>query len=78
MSPKARVATVASTVVATIALGIAPASARVLTSTGCIEWSSAGGCAVTQTCTVNTESRYWSCYTVPRNGTQPVITGGGY
>lgn len=77
MSPKARVAAVASTVVATLVLSVAPASARILTSTGCIEWSSAG-CEVTQTCTVNTESRYWSCYTVPRNGSQPVIQGGRY
>jgi hypothetical protein len=78
MSPKTRVAAVTATVVATIALSIAPASARILTSTGCIEWSSAGGCAVSQTCKVDTDARYWSCYTVPTNGSQPVIEGGRY
>ena len=78
MSLKLRVATVASTIAATMALGITPASAAILTSTGCIEWSAAGGCQVTQTCKVNTDTRYWVCYTNPSNGSQPTMQGAGY
>ena len=51
--------------VAVAALGIhaGPASALIQRSSGCVEWNSAQGCVVTQSCSVDTDTHRWSCLT---------------
>ncbi len=47
----------------TLGVGVAPASAWTQRSSGCVEWNSADGCVVTQSCSVDTDSHRWSCLT---------------
>lgn len=48
---------------AALGIGVGPASALIQRSSGCVEWNSTQGCVVTQSCTVDSDNRTWSCTT---------------
>jgi hypothetical protein len=50
-----------SLAVAAMGIGVGPASALIQRSSGCVEWNETQGCVVTQTCSVDSDSRRWSC-----------------
>lgn len=50
-----------SLAVAALGVGVGPASALIQRSSGCVEWNSTDGCVVTQSCSVDTDTRRWSC-----------------
>jgi hypothetical protein len=64
MKKRARQFVVAgSLAAAAFGIGVGPASALIQRSSGCVEWNSAQGCVVTQSCSVDSDSRSWSCLT---------------
>lgn len=52
-----------SLTVAALGIGAGPASALIQRSSGCVEWNSTQGCVVTQSCSVDSDNRSWSCLT---------------
>jgi len=58
-----RLVVAGSLAVAAFGVGVGPASALIQRSSGCVEWNSTDGCVVTQSCSVDSDSRTWSCMT---------------
>ena len=50
-----------SLAVAAFGIGVGPASALIQRSSGCVEWNATQGCVVTQSCSVDSDNRSWSC-----------------
>jgi hypothetical protein len=63
---------------ATLGIGVGPASALTQRSSGCVEWNSTQGCVVTQSCSVNSDTRRWACLTWDTRSHTLVGTGGTY
>ena len=63
---------------ATIGIGAGPASALIQRSSGCVEWNSAQGCVVTQSCSVDSDNRSWSCLTWDTRSHTLTGSGGSY
>ena len=64
--------------VAGLGIGVGPASALIQRSEGCLEWNSTQGCVVTQSCSVDSDTRRWSCLTWDTRSHTLVGTGGAY
>ena len=64
--------------VAGLGIGVGPASALVQRSEGCVEWNSTDGCVVTQSCSVNTDTRRWACLSWDTRTQTLTGTGGTY
>lgn len=73
-----RLAVAGSLVAVTLGVGVAPASALIQRSEGCVEWNSSQGCVVTQSCSVDSDTRRWSCLTWDTRSHTLVGTGGSY
>ncbi len=59
-----------------IGIGAGSASAETMTQEGCTEWNSSDGCVVQQYCTLNTDTRTWTCvWYDTRTGTMRVAQG---
>jgi hypothetical protein len=58
-----RVVVAGSIAMAAFGIGVGPASALIQRSSGCVEWNSTQGCVVTQSCSVDSDNRSWSCLT---------------
>lgn len=56
-----RVVVAGSIAMAAFGIGVGPASALIQRSSGCVEWNSTQGCVVTQSCSVDSDNRTWSC-----------------
>ena len=71
---------VAAAALAVGGLGIAagPASALIQRSEGCVEWNSTQGCVVTQSCSVDSDTRRWACLTWDTRSHTLTGTGGTY
>lgn len=67
-----------SLAVAGLGIGVGPASALIQNSSGCVEWNSAQGCVVTQSCSLNSDTRRWSCLTWDTRSHTLTGTGGAY
>jgi len=67
-----------SMAVAAFGIGVGPASAYIQRSSGCVEWNSTDGCVVTQSCSVDSDSRRWSCLTWDTRTQTLTGTGGTY
>ena len=52
-----------SLAMAALGIGVGPASALIQRSSGCVEWNATQGCVVTQSCSVDSDNRSWSCLT---------------
>lgn len=65
-----------SVAVAAFGIGVGPASALIQRSSGCVEWNSTQGCVVTQSCSVDSDNRSWSCLTWDTR-TQTLTGSGG-
>jgi hypothetical protein len=67
---------VASLAASAVGFGAGSASAETMTQEGCTEWNSTDGCVVRQFCTLNTDTRSYTCvWYDTRTGTMKV--GGG-
>jgi hypothetical protein len=73
-----RVVVAGSMAVAVLGIGAGPASALIQRSSGCVEWNRTQGCVVTQSCSVDTDSRSWSCLTWDTRSRTLTGTGGAY
>jgi len=67
-----------SLAVAVVGIQAGPASALIQRSSGCVEWNSAQGCVVTQSCSVDTDTRHWSCLTWDTRSHTLTGTGGTF
>lgn len=63
---------------AAFGIGVGPASALIQQSSGCVEWNSTDGCVVTQSCSVNSDTRRWNCLTWDTRTHTLTGSGGAY
>jgi hypothetical protein len=79
ISRRARQIVVAGSLVgAAFGIGVGPASALIQRSSGCVEWNSTQGCVVTQSCSVDSDSRSWSCLSWDTRSHTLTGTSGSY
>ncbi len=67
-----------SLALAAFGIGVGPASALIQRSSGCVEWNATQGCVVTQSCSVDSDNRSWSCLTWDTRTHTLVGSGGAY
>jgi len=67
-----------SIAVAAFGVGVGPASALIQRSSGCVEWDATQGCVVTQSCSVDSDTRRWSCLTWDTRTQTLTGSGGAY
>lgn len=63
---------------AALGIGVGPASALIQRSSGCVEWNSTQGCVVTQSCSVDSDSRTWNCLSWDTRTHMLTGSGGAY
>jgi hypothetical protein len=63
---------------AAFGIGVGPASALIQRSSGCVEWNSSQGCVVTQSCSVDSDTRSWSCLSWDTRTHTLTGSGGAY
>lgn len=68
----------ASLAVGVVGIDVGPASAWIQRSTGCVEWNADQGCVVTQSCSVDSDARRWSCLSWDTRTQTLTGTGGTY
>jgi hypothetical protein len=56
-----RIIVAGSVAMAAFGIGVGPASALIQRSSGCVEWNATQGCVVTQSCSVDSDNRSWTC-----------------
>jgi hypothetical protein len=73
-----RVVVAGSLTLAALGIGAGPASALIQRSSGCVEWNAAQGCVVTQSCSVDSDNRSWSCLSWDTRTHTLTGSGGAY
>ena len=73
-----RIVAAGALAVAGLGIGVGPASALIQRSSGCVEWNSTQGCVVTQSCSVDSDTRRWSCLTWDTRSQTLTGSGGAY
>ena len=67
-----------SLAIGALGIGAVPASALIQRSSGCVEWNANQGCVVTQSCSVDTDTRHWSCLNWDSRTSTLTGTGGTF